>query len=254
VILPPGTILQNLYLKERLGLIPPGRFIEIGAGQGVTSHLLLELGWTGEGYELNPESAQSALRLNEAAVKENRYRISRKSWFNAKVREKVDMVISCMVLEHFSDREEKNYFRKAKTFLKQGGKAVLLVPSCMDYWGIEDEIAGHYRRYSFAELEKRTKRYGWKIRHLAGLTYPLSNVVFPLSNFLVARYEAGLKGLSLKERTRLSGNRKVPMKTHYPPFLGLLLNEVVMYPFHLLQKWNTKNRRCMVLYAECVPS
>jgi hypothetical protein len=32
--------------------------------------------------------------------------------------------------------------------------------------------------------------------------------------------------------------------------LRLVLNETVMYPFHVLQKWNARNDRSMVVYAE----
>ena len=46
-VLPPGTILQLMYLRERLENIKPGRFIEIGPGSGEISGLLLDLGWTG---------------------------------------------------------------------------------------------------------------------------------------------------------------------------------------------------------------
>ena len=45
--LPPGTILQLMYLRERLRNIKPGRFIEIGPGSGEITRLLLELGWAG---------------------------------------------------------------------------------------------------------------------------------------------------------------------------------------------------------------
>ncbi|WP_347900740.1 hypothetical protein [Pseudomonas purpurea] len=43
-VLPPGTILQLMYLKERISGLEPGRFFEMGAGAGHMSHLLLSLG------------------------------------------------------------------------------------------------------------------------------------------------------------------------------------------------------------------
>ena len=46
--LPPGTILQLIYLRERLENIKSGRFLEIGPGSGEICGLLLELGWRGE--------------------------------------------------------------------------------------------------------------------------------------------------------------------------------------------------------------
>jgi hypothetical protein len=54
----------------------------------------------------------------------------------------------------------------------------------------------------------------------------------------------------MQERTRLSGNREVPFKTTFPQLLKILLNETVMYPFHLLQKLNARNGKSMTIYAE----
>jgi hypothetical protein len=42
-ILPPGTLLQLMYIKERLRAVKPCRFVEIGPGAGDTSGLLLSL-------------------------------------------------------------------------------------------------------------------------------------------------------------------------------------------------------------------
>lgn len=33
VVLPPGTILQLMYIEARLKRISPGRFIEVGGGE-----------------------------------------------------------------------------------------------------------------------------------------------------------------------------------------------------------------------------
>ena len=40
-VLPPGTILQLMYLRERIKLLTPGRFVEVGPGTGTITALLL---------------------------------------------------------------------------------------------------------------------------------------------------------------------------------------------------------------------
>lgn len=52
VVLPPGTLLQLMYLRERLKQLPAGRFIEIGPGSGEITNLLLKQGWSGYAYDL----------------------------------------------------------------------------------------------------------------------------------------------------------------------------------------------------------
>jgi SAM-dependent methyltransferase len=248
--LPPGTILQQMYLKERLRDVPPGRFIEVGAGQGIVSKTLLDLGWKGCAFDLNGQSLAIAEEVNRSAVAEGRFRVAERNWLDADAGEPVDLVISCMVLEHMAEADESRYFERCRAMLKPRGKGLLLVPGCPDYWGTEDEIAGHYRRYTFDGLRQRIEAHGLEVEHVAGLTYPVSNMLFPLSEYLVRRAERHKSSLPTDERTRLSGNRAVAFKTTFPSMLQLVLNETVMYPFHVLQKWNARNDRSMVVYAE----
>jgi SAM-dependent methyltransferase len=250
LILPPGTILQQMYFRERLRALPSGRFIEVGAGHGIVSKTLLDLGWSGRAYDLNADALAAAAQLNRVAISRGRYELEQRNWLDIADRESVDLVASCMVLEHLADADEARYLERCRMALKRGGKGVIFVPACPDYWGIEDEVAGHFRRYTFESLQQAIEARGLRLRHLAGLTYPLSNMLFPVSEFLVRRAERGNLAFSAEERTRLSGDRAVPFKTRFPQALGVVLNEWVMYPLHLLQKINARNPRSMVIYAE----
>jgi len=254
-VLPPGTILQQMYLKERLKLLNPGKFIEIGCGQGILSYLLLKLGWQGIGYDLNPQSLSKAFDLNKKAIQLGKYELINENWLesNYQYGDKVDLIISCMVLEHLNEQEEEHYFKQCKHFLKDNGMIILFVPSCPDYWGIEDEIAGHYRRYTFRALKQKLANFGYDLKHIAGLTYPLSNILYPISEFLVKRAEQKKKTMTMLEKTKQSGNRNVLFKTTFPPLLKLILNDLVMYPFYLLQKANLKNDKALVIYLEAQP-
>jgi len=250
LILPPGTILQQMYFRERLRVLSRGRFIEVGAGQGIVSKTLLDLGWSGRAYDLNAQSLAVAAELNRLAVSQGRYALEQRDWLDVAPAEPVDLVVSCMVLEHFADADEARYLERCRAALKPGGHGILFVPGCPDYWGMEDAIAGHFRRYTFQSLQRSIETQGLRLQHVAGLTYPLSNLLFPVSEFLVRRAERRKLALSAQERTRLSGNRDVAFKTRFPPALRLVLNEAVMAPLHWLQKLNARNPRSMVIYAE----
>src|SRR6266513_2550756 len=250
MILPPGTLLQQMYFKERLRALSRGRFVEVGVGRGGVSKTLLDLGWSGRAYDVKAESLAVAAEVNRAAVSQGRYAVEHRDWLDAADAESVDLVVSCMVLEHLSDADAARCLERCRHVLNPGGSGVLFVPVCPDYWGIEDEIAGHFRRYTFQSLQRSIEAHGLRVRHVAGLTYPASNLLFPVSEFLVRRAERGKLTLSAQERTRLSGNRAVPFKTVFPRVLRVVLNEAVMYPLHLLQKLNARNQRSMVIYAE----
>ena len=60
--------------------------------------------------------------------------------------------------------------------------------------------------------------------------------------------------LSALERTKLSGRRNVRFKTHFPFWLGLLLNRVTLYPLHVCQKIFQRSPQALVLYFEARPT
>jgi 2-polyprenyl-3-methyl-5-hydroxy-6-metoxy-1,4-benzoquinol methylase len=58
--LPPGTIIQQLYLRKRIKIIRQGlvegTFLDVGAGEGYASQTLLSCGYKGIGIDLNKEA------------------------------------------------------------------------------------------------------------------------------------------------------------------------------------------------------
>ena len=253
-VLPPGTLLQLMYLGERLRHLQPGRFIEIGPGGGDITRLLLDHGWLGMSYDLEAKTVQNlcARFTNEIAAK--RFIPVNDSYLSSPPPlEKVDLVISCMVMEHLEDDAQYDFMKKSANCLKKGGVMIGLVPASSAHWGIEDDIAGHCRRYSRESLRSLIQRTGWKIVHLAGLTYPVSNLLLPISNLLVRRHEASKLKLSMLERTKHSGRRNVRFKTHFPSVLQFVLNEWTMLPLYWIQKFFSNSDRALVLYFEAMP-
>ena len=85
------------------------------------------------------------------------------------------------------------------------------------------------------------------------LTFPVSNLLLPVSNYLVNRAERSKLNLSLVDRTKQSGRRQVAFKTHFPSLLGVLLNRFTMFPAFLIQKLFSGSERALVLYFEASP-
>lgn len=253
VVLPPGTLLQLMYLDERLRNLDPGRFIEIGAGSGEVVNRLLRAGWCGTAYDLSEETATTLAQRFAREIAHGSLQIVQGDFLSSQPsRADVDLIVSSMVIEHLDQESERRFMDYAAHALKPGGRMIGLVPGCPERWGIEDEIAGHCRRYTRDSLTSMVESAGWRIEHLAGLTFPLSNLLLPLSNHLVRRSEAPKLALTALERTRQSGHRRVRFKTHFPEALRGLLNEASLRPFHWLQKAFVRSRRPLVLYFEAV--
>ncbi len=247
-----------MYLKERFAARRSGIFVEIGVGQGTLSRCLLDLGWSGLGLEVDAQSAEIARRNTAAHIQRGAYQVLQVDWVRdelpAAVPAKADLILSSMVLEHLDEDDELRYFHRCAQRLATDGRCVVLVPASPRAWGIEDEIAGHFRRYTFSRFRDVLPRLGWRIEHMAGLTFPVSNMLLPISNRLVARAEVNKQALSMQARTRESGRREVYGKTVFPSLAGAMLNEHVMYPLHLLQKVFSSSERALVIYLECAPA
>jgi SAM-dependent methyltransferase len=252
-VLPPGNILQILYLKERVRRNTWRTFFEIGAGQGYLSHALLRSSLTGAACDKNNEACLKNKELNGDYIDQGKYRLSTHDFTRLEDDATYDLVMAAMVIEHIPDEDLKGFMEKCTQRLNKDGRLVFFVPSSMNYWGIEDEVSGHIKRYEFEDFDDFRPRFSFEVCHLAGLSFPVSNIFFRLSNRLIRRAEASRLALSQPERTIHSGNRDVAYKTSFPAIFGIVLNEWVMYPFHVLQKVFKKNRSSMVIYCELAP-
>jgi phospholipid N-methyltransferase len=249
-VLPPGTLLQLLYLQERISQIPAGRFVEIGPGRGEISNLLLKNSWIGTAYELNPDTVVFLNKRFSSEIAAGQYSVTNKDWLMDNADNRYELIISCMVMEHLDSENERKFLQQAVKCLQPTGTLICFVPGSPRHWGIEDEIAGHFRRYSRNSIIDTLSSENLQVDHLVGLTYPISNLLLPLSNWLVRRNESKKLNLSKLERTKQSGFRKVAMKTHFPAGFALLLNRFTIYPLHIFQKIFRNSKNSLVLYFE----
>lgn len=249
----PGYILQRMHLKDRIrqwkkwGL---STFIEVGSGNGMNSQVFLSHGFTGSAFELNPQACEQNELRNKKYLDLGKLKVYNEDFLTSETSTKVDVVFSSMVIEHLDPLGVKQYFEKCKNCILPGGLIVCIVPANMKFWGIEDQIAGHFKRYTFHCFNTLANSFGLKIVEQTGLTYPISNILLTLSDLLVEHAEKEKLKLTNAEKTKLSGNRNVTFKTHYPSYMKVVLNEFTLYPFHLLQRLFKNNTNTMVIYCE----
>lgn len=251
--LPPGSILLLMYFYERVKKLNPGTFIEVGPGSGEISKILLDLGWSGSGIDLQPEVIERLSNRFSNEISRGKY-IVHCGDFNNLPSNTVDLILSNQVMEHLTEGEEIIFLAQAKKMLKKSGLFIAIVPSSMKYWSIEDEVVGHYRRYESGYMEARLNFAGFRLNHSSGLTYPVSNLLFPISTYLIKKHESYKLEKSKEEQTVESGIRYVPFKTNFPKWLNIVLNSYVMTPFHFLQKIFGKNEKALNIYYEATIS
>lgn len=76
-----------------------------------------------------------------------------------------DMILALDVIEHIEHQDET--IADLYRLLKPGGKAIIMVPAFMFMWGLQDEVAHHYRRYTKSTLRDLVLRNGFKIERIS---------------------------------------------------------------------------------------
>ena len=150
------------------------RFVEVGAGTGAFSELILER--CPESLSLvEPSGMYRALAARLAAVEAATAVRTYNSLF-AQVADEIaaaqrpDSIIYVNVLEHVPDDEaELGVVRRT---LCEGGRVFLFVPALRWLYGSFDEQVGHFRRYTRPELEGKCRRAGFRILDSGYLDLP----------------------------------------------------------------------------------
>jgi SAM-dependent methyltransferase len=211
-------------------------FCEVGPGAGDLSLALCRRGLNGVGVEFSSPAAAMSKAALSVPIQEGRYRLVEDDFMAIDgLGSGFDLALSMMVMEHIED--DAAFVKRVVGLVRPGGMVIIGVPARMDRWGIEDETAGHFRRYERTDLERRLSEAGLERVEVRSLAVPVANLTLHLSNFLVRRAGERKKlGLTQRARTESSGVRDIPFKTVYAAPFRLVLNPVAMYPLFLLQR------------------
>ncbi|MBX4200292.1 class I SAM-dependent methyltransferase [Candidatus Parcubacteria bacterium] len=72
-----------------------------------------------------------------------------------------DVVLALDVIEHVGD--DVRAIQELKRVARPGGVVIIFVPAFMFLWGVTDEVAHHFRRYTKSDLEKKVREAGLNI-------------------------------------------------------------------------------------------
>lgn len=198
---------RNDCLIEVLKRFPPeGTLFDVGGGNGFVSFALKNSGFDTIVVELGIEGARNAKQrgldpvicstLEDAGFK----------------KQSLSAVGMFDVLEHIED--DIGFLRKIRALLKKNGRLYLAVPAHRMLWSIEDDFAGHYRRYTLKDLAKKLDLAGYEIDYA---TYFFSLLPIPIFLF---------RTLPSKMRFRKKSTLQQNQKEHNPKqgLLGNLLD------------------------------
>lgn len=234
---PPGSICQNKALFDILADKKPATFLEVGCGAGELSSRLLKKGMTGIGVDFSSMAIAKAQVALDSYIQAGKYELFQGDIFSLQLEpERFDLVISMMVMEHIEN--DRAFLDHLVSMVSPGGHLVIGVPARPECWCIEDDTAGHFRRYDRLELKKLLQSVGLLEVEVWSMGVPTSNMLAGLSDFLISKSakERGKLNISMRAQTETSGIREIPFKTVFPPVFKLILNDFTMSPVWLIQR------------------
>ena len=136
--------LVHILLKKYLIRSRPLNILDIGCGGGKLNEELRQYGNI-TGIDSSPE----AVRFCQSRGLKDIFQASIESYSTD---QKFDCIIALDMLEHCKNDSE--VVKKLHSLLKPDGIAIVFVPALKTFWGQQDIISHHYRRYTKKQLHE----------------------------------------------------------------------------------------------------
>lgn len=206
--------------------LPPGSFVEMGAGTGHMANLFLKRGFHGACHDLG-ESSRALIRKRFAHCPDKVLVVDS---LNELPQKGFDYLLAFEVLEHIE--EDHKVLAQWLQYLKPGGMLVASVPAHQKKYGRSDEIVGHVRRYEKSDFHALLQATGLKDIQLINYGYPITELTRALSNRLIAN-ERSYDALDQQQKSILSAQSQ----PHAIRRALSLVSGRVVTPFCHIQRW-----------------
>lgn len=168
-------------------------FFDVGGGNGFVAKGLQE---AGEQVVLIEPGNRGALNAKKRNIQNVVCSTLEDAGFK---KESMDSIGMFDVVEHIED--DVSFLKSAYNYLKPDGLLFITVPAFQALWSDEDDVAGHYRRYTRRSMQEVLKGAGFNIHYS---TYIFSILPLPV---LLFRSIPSRLGFRKKESTRLEHNK-----------------------------------------------
>ena len=192
---------RNRCIVAAVRNLPPrnnGPIFDIGGGNGFVSVGLNRAGFDAVVVEPGPVGAANAKARGVHTV----ICATTKS---AGIRRSVLEAVGLFdVIEHVEN--DLPFLKEIRNLLKPGGRLYATVPAYMALWSHEDELAGHYRRYTLKGFESLVERAGFVVVYS---TYIFRVLPLPILLLRALPYRLGIG--------KASGGQGNSSNDHQPP-------------------------------------
>lgn len=183
--------------------LEPASVLEIGCGQGaVGARLASSYSYVGV------EPDDSCCEVAQARIAPRGGTVIHGTHDAVPAGKSYDLVCAFEVLEHIED--DRAALADWFDFVLPGGHLMLSVPAFQERFGAMDKHAGHFRRYSPAELKMRLTEAGFGDVKVTVYGWPLGYALEAVRNRIDAKKLAAAGGKSAAELTSASGRTFQP--------------------------------------------
>lgn len=200
--LPPNAALRWHLVQRQLDALRPASILECGAGQGAAgSRLAARASYVGiEPDETSRSTAASRLPAGARLLA---------SIDELEESETFELVCAFEVLEHIED--DRRILKQWVERVRPGGHVLVSVPADPERYAPADELAGHFRRYSNADLSDLLESAGLSPVSIERYGFPLGLALEAARN-LVARRRLAREAVpsDIASRTAGSGRHLQP--------------------------------------------
>lgn len=210
---------RNDCIVETLHRFPPrGIIYDVGGGNGYVTKAIINHGYDAILVEPGMEGAHNAKSRGLHPI------ICSTLEGAGFYEESLPAIGIFDVLEHIKD--DGKFLRELKTLLIPDGRLYITVPAYNALWSSEDDIAGHYRRYTKKELENKLKQAGYEVEYS---TYFFILLMIPILLFRTFPSRIGLRKSTdhkryQKEHETGSGLINLPLRAYLNMELNIIKN------------------------------
>lgn len=163
----------------------PLYILDIGCGTGKLNEELTKYGKV-TGVDKSPEAIKFCKQRGINNVIQN-------SIEDFETKNKFDCIIALDILEHCQN--DATVIKKIYSLLKKDGIVIIFVPALKHFWGKQDILSHHYRRYAYDELGNKFQESGFKILTQSYFNFFLSLPIFiarKITNLFNTKFESEL--------------------------------------------------------------
>lgn len=222
----PKHILRKGCIDDAIKKFKPGYFLEMGAGNGDLTALLLKEGFYGKCYDIGDQTR--AILKDRFSDHNNKIEVL--ETLNQLQENSFEYLFAFEVLEHIKDD-----FETLKTWtlrLRQGGILLISVPAHISLFSFEDELVGHHRRYEKADIYNMVEDCGYYDIQIYCYGFPLGNLTRRISFIINRLKKSPEEKLTMEQKSIESGIRRA----QYVNKLSFLFNEQMLIPFVKFQR------------------